>query len=65
MFVFETELRFLLDRYDINPLVGVIPRCEDPQTDHYWSILIFGGRVYYFHPVMVINKDINEGNGIQ
>lgn len=30
-----TRMESLLDKYDIRPLVGVIPHCEDPMMDKY------------------------------
>ncbi len=29
------QVEFLLDKYNIKPLVGVIPKCEDPEMDKY------------------------------
>ncbi|MEN6460261.1 MAG: DUF2334 domain-containing protein [Syntrophomonas sp.] len=39
------RMEFLLDRYGIRPLVGVIPHCEDPAMDIYAADPEFWGRV--------------------
>ena len=29
------RMEFLLDKYDVKPLVGIIPRCKDPEFEKY------------------------------